>query len=118
MESDPLADVSAALAAIDGIEVLACDGEGHPIPDATACLHVRCDLTSPKREELLARIGPVVRRGKFAMAALVDRRDLYSFSYRPPKRGGDVAAAAARLAGLLRDPAALGSGEVPDRRGR
>lgn len=108
----------AAMDAIEGLETSACDGEGHPIPDAEACFHFRCSLPSPDREELLARVAPVVRRAKWVLAALVDRRDLYSVSWQRPKRGGDLADAAERLASLLADDEALGSGIVPDRRGR
>jgi hypothetical protein len=118
VNEDALAAARAAIDGVEGLESLPCDGAGHPIPDAAACFHVRCTLPSPAREELLARVAPVVRRAKFVLAALVDRRDLYSVSWKPPKRGGDVAGAAARLAELLADPEALDSGHVPDRRGR
>src|SRR5687768_3988517 len=115
---DPLDDVAAAVAQVEGLEPLPCDGKGHPIEDALACAHVRCTLKSPSREELLAQIGPLVRRAGWVMAALVARPDLYSLSWKPPKRGGDLEAAAAKLAAMLRDPAARGDGAVPDRRGR
>ena len=118
MNPDPLQAAKEALSAIEGTEAMPCDGSGHPIPDADACFHVRCSLPSPRREELLARVAPVVRRAKFVLAALVDRRDLYSVSWKRPKRGGELEQAAAELAGLLRDEQALGSGIVPDRRGR
>jgi len=104
--------------AITGLSTLDCDGQGHPIPDTQACFHVRCTIPSPQREELLARVAPVVRRAKFVLAALVDRRDLYSVSWKAPKRGGGLSEAGARLASLLSDHEALGSGIVPDRRGR
>ena len=112
--------LSAAISRIDGLEPLACDGLGHPIEDAAACLHVRCGLKSPAREELLARVGPLVRRAGWVMAALVARPDLYSLSWKPPKRGaeGGEAAATAKLEALLGDPAALAEATVPDRRGR
>jgi hypothetical protein len=116
--SEPLAEVDAAVAQVEGLEPVACDGQGHPIEDAQACTHVRCTLKSPQREELLAQIGPLVRRAGWVMAALVARSDLYSLSWKPPKRGGDVAAAASKLAAMLRDPAARSDGAVPDRRGR
>lgn len=116
--SDPLAAVAAAVAALPGLTPLPCDGRGHPIEDAVACLHVRCTLPSPRREEVLGLVAPLVRRAKFVMAALVDRRDLYCIGYRPGKRGGDVADAAARLAALLASPSQLAAGEMPDRRGR
>lgn len=116
---DPaLLGVASAFSSIEGLEALPCDGLGHPIEDAEACLHLRCSLKSPRREEILAMVGPVVRKAAFVMAALVDRRDLYSLSYKPGKRGGDLAAAAAKLEALLRDPAQLAAGDVPDRRGR
>jgi len=115
---DPLAAVAAAIAAVPGLTPLPCDGRGHPIEDAVACLHVRCTLASPRREEVLGRVGPLVRRAKFVMAALVDRADLYCIGYKPGKRGRAVADAAAELADLLADPAQLEAGEVPDRRGR
>ena len=41
---DAVAGVAAALGAIDGLEVLPCDGLGHPLEDALACVHVRCML--------------------------------------------------------------------------
>lgn len=116
---DPaLAGVAAALGAIEGLQPLPCDGLGHPIADAAACLHLRCTLKSPQREETLARVGPVVRKAAFVLAALVDRRDLYSLSFKPPKRGADLAPAAAKLEALLRDPKELASQDVVDRRGR
>ena len=117
-EPELLSEAFRALDAIEGLEASPCDGKGHPIPDAVACLHVRCTLPSPAREELLARVAPVVRRAKVVMAALIDRRDLYSVSFTPPGRGGDPAEAAARLAALLRDESELASGRVPARRGR
>ncbi len=104
--------------AIEGLTTVDCDGLGHPIPDTDACFHVRCSLPSPGREELLAQVAPVVRRAKFVLAALVDRRDLYSVSWKAPKRNPDLAQAAARLAELFADEQALASGIVPDRRGR
>lgn len=113
----PLGAVMRALDAIPGLEALPCDGEGHPIPEVSACVHARCTVASPEREELLARVAPVVRRARFVMAALVDRRDLYMLGL-PPGRGQDVEEAGARLATLLGDASALDSGEVPDRRGR
>lgn len=116
---DPALDaLSAAIAALPGFEPLPCDGQGHPIEGAAACLHVRCTLKSPQREEALARVGPAVRKASFVMAALIDRRDLYSLSFKPAQRGADVAAAAAKLASLLRDESVLGSQDVVDRRGR
>lgn len=118
MSTDPLAPALEAVNAIEGLEALPCDGRGHPIPDADACFHLRCELPSPHREELLARVAPVVRRAKFVMAALVDRRDLYSISWKRPKRGGELEEAAAKLASLLSSSDELGSGIVPDRRGR
>ena len=118
MDHDDLAIVAAAIDALPGLQSMPCDGLGHPIEDAAACLHVRCLLASPQREELLGGIGPLVRRAQFVMAALIGRRDLYSLSWKPGPRGGTVADAAAKLEALLRDPAALASGEVPDRRGR
>jgi hypothetical protein len=118
VNDDALKAARAAMEAIPGLTTLDCDGEGHPIPDAEACFHVTCALPSPDREELLAQVAPVVRRAKFVLAALVDRRDLYSVSWRAPRRGGGLAAAGDRLAQLLADDEALGSGIVPDRRGR
>lgn len=118
MNDEHLEAARTAMEAIEGLHALDCDGKGHPIPDADACFHVSCTLPSPGREELLARVAPVVRRAKFVLAALVDRRDLYSVSWRAPKRGGDLGQAAERLAQLLADDEALGSGIVPDRRGR
>lgn len=116
---DPrLEGVAAALAALGGFEPLPCDGEGHPIEDAAACLHLRTSLKSPQREEALGRVAPVVRKASFVLAALIDRRDLYSLSYKPPKHGADLAAASAKLEALLRDPVAMASGETVDRRGR
>ena len=116
---DPaLEGVAAALGDIEGLHPLPCDGLGHPIEDAAACLHLRCSLKSPQREEALARVGPVVRKASFVLAALIDRRDLYSLSYKPPKRGADLGAAAAKLEALLRNPEELRSQDVVDRRGR
>jgi hypothetical protein len=116
--SSALDVVGAAMAAIGGLEPLPCDGQGHPIEDALACLHLRCTFASPQREEMLARVAPAVRKAHFVMAALVDRRDLYSLSYKPPKGSADLDAAAAKLAKLVGDPAVLGSQDVVDRRGR
>ena len=118
MQHEKLEGVASALAAIPGLEPLICDGAGHPIEDASACLHVRCTLASPQREELLASVGPLMRKAQFVMAALIDRRNLYSVSWKAPKRGGDVAEAAGKLEALLRDPAARAALDVPDRRGR
>ena len=116
---DPLlGDLATALGEIDGLEPLPCDGAGHPIEGAEACVHLHCTLKSPQREEALARVGPVVRKAGFVLAALIDRRDLYSLSYKPPKKGSDLAVAATKLAALLRDPVELGSQDVVDRRGR
>lgn len=116
--SESLAGVAAAFAEIDGIEPLDCDGLGHPLEDALACLHLHCSLPSPQREELLGWVGPLVRRAQFVMAALVDRRDLYQLGLKPGKRGVDVNEAAAKLEALLRDPAARTPGQAVDRRGR
>ena len=112
-----LTDVAAALAAVDGLEVLPCDGKGHPLEDAVACVHVRCTLPSPRREELLGWLGALVRRAQFVMAALIDRRDLYQIGFKPLRPGADVREAAAKLVALLADPAAR-DGAVVDRRGR
>ena len=116
--SEPLAGVAAAFADIDGIEALPCDGLGHPLEDAMACLHLRCSLPSPRREEMLGWLGSLVRRAQFVMAALIDRRDLYQLGLKPSKRGVDVAEAAAKLEALLRDPAQRGAVVITDRRGR
>ena len=112
-----LQGVAAALSAIPGLEAVPCEGR-HQIEDAVACVHVRCLIKSPQREELFARVAPLVRRAQFVLAAMVDVKDNYSLGYKPGKRGGDLSAAAEKLEALLRDPAALASGEVPDRRGR
>ena len=117
--SDPiLQPAREAVDAIEGLASLPCDGEGHPIPDADACFHLRCELPSPRREELLAQVAPVIRRAQWVLAALVDRKDLYSVSWKKPKRRGELDAAVEKLARLLSDDEALGSGVVPDRRGR
>ena len=116
--SEPLSGVASALAEIDGLETLPCDGIGHPLEDALACVHVRCTLPSPRREELLGWLGALVRRAQFVMAALIDRRDLYQLGLKPNKRGADVAEAAAKLEALLRDPSARGAVIMVDRRGR
>lgn len=115
---EPLAPVARALASVEGLEPLACDGEGHPIEGAAACLHFRLHVASPRREVLLGTLGAVVRRARFVLAALVDRRDLYSLSFKPQKRGPTVSEAAHALAELLCDPDAFASDHVPDRRGR
>ena len=116
--SNELDELATAIDAVDGLESLPCDGEGHPIEDADACLHVRCTLKSPRREELLATVGPAARRAHFVMAALVDRRDLYSFAFKPGKRRTSLAEACEKLIALLSDMDSLASGPVPDRRGR
>jgi hypothetical protein len=113
-----LAPLAEALGELEGLQPLPCDGQGHPIEGAEACLHLRTSLKSPQREEALARVGPVVRKAGFVMAALIDRRDLYSLSYKPAKKGSDLGAAVEKLAALLRDPAELRSQDVVDRRGR
>lgn len=117
MTSEIFAPLAAALADIDGLEPLPCDGAGHPAEGAAACVHVRCTLKSPEREELLAWLAPLVRRGRWVMSALVARRDLYSLSFRPA-RPADNEAAALALATLLADPAARADTHIPDRRGR
>ena len=88
------------------------------LPDAVACVHVRCALPSPQREETLGRLGPLVRRARFVMAALVDRRDRYSVSLPQDKRRRDPVEAVSKLVELLSDPERLQDGIVPDRRGR
>ena len=118
MIDEQLAGVADALSAIEGLASLPCDGAGHPIEGAAACLHVRCSLASPRREEIFALVAPIVRKAQFVLAALVDRRDLYALSYKPPKGTGDLAVAAAKLEALLRDPEALAARDVVDRRGR
>ena len=118
LDHPALQGAASAIERLEGLEPVPCDGLGHPIEDATACLHLRCTVKSPRREEILARVAPVVRKAGFVMAALIDRADLYSLSYKPPKRGGDLEAAAARLAALLADPPEPGADDVPDRRGR
>ena len=115
---DPLRPLADAVDRVGGRSALPCDGQGHPIEDAAACLHVRCTLPSPQREELLGRISPLARRSKFIMAALVARRDLYSLGWHPGKRGGDLEAAVAELAARLSDPEQLAAAEAVDRRGR
>jgi hypothetical protein len=114
----PLAGVALALDDVDGLQALPCDGIGHPLEDAVACVHVKCSLPSPQREEMLGWLGSLVRRAQFVMAALIDRRDLYQIALKPGKRGVETEAAAAKLEALLQDPAARESRDVPDRRGR
>ncbi|MEM7245305.1 MAG: hypothetical protein AAF533_08170 [Acidobacteriota bacterium] len=116
--STRLPELVEALSAVPGLEAMDCDGEGHPIPDPVACVHVRCTLSSPDREMLLGKVGPLIRRSRFVMAALVDRADLYAISYAPDKRRPDPEPAIEKLLGLLADPAELASDHVPDRRGR
>ena len=115
---DALSQVAAALGAIEGLEVLPCDGLGHPLENAVACLHVRCTLASPRREELLGWLGSLVRRAQFVMAALIDRRDLYQVGFKPSRRDADVDEFALKLVALLADPAARSGAVVVDRRGR
>ncbi len=116
---DPaLTGLAAALDAVPGLQALPCDGLGHPIENAAACLHLRSTVPSPQREELLARVAPVVRKASFVLAALIDRRDLYSLSFKPPPRGGDLAASAAKLETLLRDLRDTDPADMVDRRGR
>lgn len=116
--SDTLSRVAAALDAIEGLETLPCDGLGHPLENAVVCLHVRCTLGSPRREELLGWLGSLVRRAQFVMAALIDRRDLYQVGFKPSRKDADVEEFALKLDALLRDPAACDATVVVDRRGR
>jgi hypothetical protein len=110
--------VAAALRQIEGVEPLPCDGHGHHLEGFAACLHVRIGLPSPRREEMLGRLASLVRRQHFVLASLVERPDLYNLTYRPGRRGADLAAAGSALAALLLEPTAWGDAQAPDRRGQ
>ena len=76
-----------------------------------------------KRDSEVEHDAPAAKKSakrldRFVMAALVDRRDLYSVSLPSDKRKRDPVEATTKLVELLSDPERLSDGIVPDRRGR
>ena len=70
-----LLGIAEAADLLEGLEALPCDGRGHPIENAEACMHIRCTLLSPRREELLAAVGPVARKAQFERVMLIHRTE-------------------------------------------